>query len=171
MCQNVNTWWNYLRNMWEILFNAYTFSIKSEIIQIKKRFLLNLCLHVRTTCNCLPLLFKETLFKEGVYEVELVWWPENAGWFGTPVSPERDTKWHDRILTNKDLGHCQSVSIVLLQCSSTGLSICKGWLTAGHDLQEWLAGTVTYNLGLCDTNGSACKTALAKWPGWWMTVR
>ena len=116
-------------------------------------------------------LFKEMLFKEAVYEVEIIWGPKNAGWFGSAVSPERETKWCDRILTNKDLGGCQSVSIVLLQCSSTSLSVYKGWLTAGDDLQEWLAATVTYNLGLCDTNGNACKTALAKWPGWWMTVR
>ena len=115
-------------------------------------------------------LFKEMLFKEGVYEVEILWGPKNAGWFGSAVSPERETKWRDRILTNKDLGGCQSVSTVLLQCSSRSPSVYKGWLSAGGDRQERLAATVTYNLGLCDTDGNACETS-AKWPGWWQTVR
>lgn len=42
------------------------------------------------------------------------------------------------------------------------LEYMQSWVTAGHNLQEWLAGTVTYNLGLCGTNGNACKTALDK---------
>lgn len=93
----------------------------------------------------------------------VVWGPRCLG---SPVSPKRETKWQDRILTNQDLGHCQSVSIVLLKYSSTGLSICKGWKTAWHELQEWLAESVVcIHLGLCDTNGNLHETALAKWPG------
>ncbi|KAF3825725.1 hypothetical protein GH733_006552 [Mirounga leonina] len=46
--------------------------------------------------------------------------------------------------------------------NSISLSICKGWIPAGQDLQEWLAEAIASNLRLCDTNGKACETSLAK---------
>lgn len=63
----------------------------------------------------------------------------------------------------------QPASIVLLQWGSTSLSIWKGWVTAGQDLQEELAETGAYNRGPCHTNGNAYEAALTKWPRRWIS--